>query len=551
MAEPASAPSEPTDCDVGIVGGGLAGLTLALQLRQAHPALRVRVLERRDGPAPEAAHKVGESTVEIGAHYFAQVLGLRQHLESAHLKKFGFRFFFNDGADNLALCPELGPSQYLSVPTYQIDRGVFENHLADEAARRGIQVMPGARVLGCALDAGGGPHRVRWRDAAGTEQQLGCRWLVDASGRAGLLKRQLGLARGNGHAAFSVWFRVRGHVRPDDWGQVGAGDPAAWRTRCGVGQRWLSTNHLCGPGYWVWLIPLASGCHSVGIVADPAQHDFEAMKTHAGAMRWLARHQPQLHAALAASAEPPLDFGFLRSFSHDARQLFSHQRWALVGEAGRFLDPFYSPGSDFIAIGNTYVTELVGIDLGGGDLRPAARLFDAVFRSFYDNMLPLYENQYALFGNAAAMSHKVVWDYTYYWSVLAPLFFHGRLADTALLAECAAPMQACAQLNQGMQDWLRAAAEQRGERLPRAPAFQDHTQIHWFRTLNTRLTQPAARADVARQMHEAPQVMATLAQQALQRFGPAEHAPEAAHHARLAALCAQQQRLAGTMAACG
>ena len=52
-------------------------------------------------------------------------------------------------------------------------------------------------------------------------------------------------------------------------------------------------------------------------------------------------------------------------------------------------------------------------------------------------------------------------------------------------------------------------------------------------------------------MHEAPQVMATLAQQALQRFGPAEHAPEAAHHARLAALCAQQQRPAGTMAACG
>ena len=347
--------------------------------------------------------------------------------------------------------------------------------------------------------------------------------VVDASGRAGLLKRQLGLARGNGHAAFSVWFRVRGHVRPDDWGQVGAGDPAAWRTRCGVGQRWLSTNHLCGPGYWVWLIPLASGCHSVGIVADPAQHDFEAMKTHAGAMRWLARHQPQLHAALAASAEPPLDFGFLRSFSHDARQLFSHQRWALVGEAGRFLDPFYSPGSDFIAIGNTYVTELVGIDLGGGDLRPAARLFDAVFRSFYDNMLPLYEGQYALFGNAAAMSHKVVWDYTYYWSVLAPLFFHGRLADTALLAECAAPMQACAQLNQGMQDWLRAAAEQRGERLPRAPAFQDHTQIHWFRTLNTRLTQPAARADVARQMHEAPQVMATRSGTGLGRSMPASH----------------------------
>jgi hypothetical protein len=32
---------------------------------------------------PEAAHKVGESSVEIGADYFSQVLGLKQHLESA------------------------------------------------------------------------------------------------------------------------------------------------------------------------------------------------------------------------------------------------------------------------------------------------------------------------------------------------------------------------------------------------------------------------------------------------------------------------------------
>ena len=34
----------------------------------------------------------------------------------------------------------------------------------------------------------------------------------------------------------------------------------------------LSTNHICGEGYWVWLIPLSSGPISIGIVADPRFH---------------------------------------------------------------------------------------------------------------------------------------------------------------------------------------------------------------------------------------------------------------------------------------
>ena len=49
--------------DVIIPGGGLAGLTLSIQLKLAKPDIKILVLERRKTVAATAAHKVGESTV--------------------------------------------------------------------------------------------------------------------------------------------------------------------------------------------------------------------------------------------------------------------------------------------------------------------------------------------------------------------------------------------------------------------------------------------------------------------------------------------------------
>jgi glycine/D-amino acid oxidase-like deaminating enzyme len=73
-----------------ILGGGLAGLSLARQLKLRLPNIEITVLERRKHPVPEAAFKVGESTVEIGAHYYGEVLRLKKHLERDQLFKLGF-----------------------------------------------------------------------------------------------------------------------------------------------------------------------------------------------------------------------------------------------------------------------------------------------------------------------------------------------------------------------------------------------------------------------------------------------------------------------------
>ena len=418
--------------DVAILGGGLAGLTLGLQLKYARPETSIFIAEKRPGRAPEAAFKVGESTQEIACNYFGEVVDCMEHMKRDQVRKAGLRFWFPAG-DNSQIAEriERGPTAHAPVPSWQFDRGRFENYLGERNLEAGIDLFGGSFITQVEV---GDPHRVTIvrGGPGGEESTVQARWLVDASGRAFILKKKLDLLEDNGHMVNSSWFRLAGGLDIEDWADPD--DEEFFNRMSERGLRRYSTNHLCGKGYWVWMIQLASGPISIGIVADSRFHAMEEMDKLDKAIDWIREHEPQLGESIDARRDQVEDFLKVEDFSYGCKQSFSGSgRWCLVGEAGPFLDPFYSPGSDFIAYSNTFTTDLITRELDGEDVVKRAEVHNDFFLNAYRVHLAQYEGQYVFWDNPTVMNVKISGNNIYYWGVLGLLFFHRKLGDLELM----------------------------------------------------------------------------------------------------------------------
>ena len=308
------AEKQQDNVDVVIVGGGICGLTLALQLSQRIPTLSIAVVEKSQHPVKEAAHKVGESTVEAQAQYHREVLGLGDYLDSQQLRKYGLRMFFSyNGNADISRRVEFGQSVDSPVSTYQLDRGRFENDLGEIIREAGVAFMDGTRVTDVQLRSGTDPHTVTVSDG-GPERTLTARWVIDASGRAATLKRQLSLHKPTTHKANASWFRIDYPIDVETWSE----DPD-WLARVPSGKRRLSTNHLMGEGYWVWIIPLASGSTSIGVVADDNMHPFHKISTFEKTFSFLETHEPQCAAEVGKHSALRQDFRAMKDYAYSWR----------------------------------------------------------------------------------------------------------------------------------------------------------------------------------------------------------------------------------------
>jgi flavin-dependent dehydrogenase len=413
--------------DVIVLGSGIAGAFLARQLKLARPDLRVVVLE---AAASLDDYKVGESTVEVAASSMIRRLGLGTYLYQHQLPKNGLRFFFDSPGKDLPLprMSEIGSDHMPFHPSFQLERASLERDLAVMNRALGIEVEMGAKVTGVRLDPAAG-HTVTY-EQGGELREVTCRWVCDASGRRHVLSRQLGLPihKETRLDTAASWGRYRNVAGLD-----AVVDPA-WRARVRYTSRHLSTNHLMYDGYWIWFIPLAGDLMSVGVVFDRSRLPdgpltrpaFEAfLRTHRAARDLLEGAVPE-------------DFQSYAHLPYSSDHYFSAEgRWALTGFAGAFTDPFYSPGSDFIATANDFITSLVLTDLDGRDdeLRARAAAYDDFYRLKVESTLRLYVGLYPVFGSYTVFRLKYLLDFNNYYNLVFWPFLADKLTDLAFLRE--------------------------------------------------------------------------------------------------------------------
>lgn len=414
--------SQTGEWDVIVLGGALSGASTALLLRRARPDLRVLVLEK----SSRFTRRVGEATVEISAFFLGRVLGLTRHLNESHLVKQGMRFWFaNDQTSTLAECGEIGGKYQVRLPSYQLDRAVVDEEVLRLAALEGTEIRRETRATRVQLNPGGLQH-VEYQDASG-QHSASARWVVDATGFVAMLSRQEGWYRVNeAHPTSSVWARWRG-VKDLDGLELATKYPE-WAA-ASYGIRSTATNHLMGPGWWAWIIPLKGGDVSVGVVYDQRRVTFPTEGSLGDRLKTFLCTHPA-GAELLASAECIEGDTHARSnLAFSSEHVFG-DGYALVGDAGGFLDPFYSPGMDWLTFSVSSAVSLILKERGSEAIGDAVTRADRDFRQSYQRWFSaVYRDKYDYMSEMDLMRTAFGLDLgLYYLGVVSQPFKRGAVA---------------------------------------------------------------------------------------------------------------------------
>jgi flavin-dependent dehydrogenase len=208
--------------------------------------------------------------------------------------------------------------------TYQVQRADFDNILAGCAASAGAEVRFRHEVL---LDRRRVRAAQRGRACSdGEEYRVEAKFLLDASGFARILPRMLKLETPSR-------FPVRGAL----FTHVKDGIPLGEFDRNKI----LVTVHPQHKDVWFWTIPFSNGRCSLGVVAR-LEYLEQYRGTDTECLQQIVAEDPGL-STLLAKAEWDTPARRITGYSANVASLWG-KNYALLGNAGEFLDPVFSSG---------------------------------------------------------------------------------------------------------------------------------------------------------------------------------------------------------------
>lgn len=303
--------------EILIVGAGPAGSVAAALLRQQ--GRRVLVIEREEFPR----FSIGESLLPQSMEYLEKAGMLRAVVEAGFQFKNGAAFM-RDGRYTDFDFRDKHTDGWGT--TYQVQRATFDHILAKEAERFGAEVRYRHEVLNIELGQGAnGGARVTIKDPDGQQYQVDAGFILDASGFGRILPRLLKLETPSN-------FPVRGAIFTHIEDGIRSGFD---RNKIRV------TVHPKHCDVWFWTIPFAGGRCSLGVVAETSFLDrYEGSATER--LQAIVAEEPSLQALLA-DAKWDTPARQIVGYSANVEKLWG-QGYALLGNAGEFLDPVFSSG---------------------------------------------------------------------------------------------------------------------------------------------------------------------------------------------------------------
>lgn len=324
--------------DVVIIGAGPSGSSAAALLRQK--GYQVTVLERQYFPR----FSIGESLLPQSM-VFLEEAGLLECVRE-HVEQYAFQF--KDGAAFLrgqqrSFYDFTQKSAEGPGTTWQVRRAQFDHLLAQQAEHYGTEIRYGHTVT--AVDVTLKQPILTVQDEQQNSYQIQAKFLLDASGFGRVLPKLLDLER---PSDFPVRRAIFSHVE-DGITHHQASHPEFDRNKI------LITVHEKDHRAWYWLIPFADGRASFGVVAEQDFFDQYALKDPDGQSKdayeadqlaalfqRILADDPSL-SALMANAKFDTPMRTLVGYSADVKHL-AQDNYALLGNAGEFLDPVFSSG---------------------------------------------------------------------------------------------------------------------------------------------------------------------------------------------------------------